>query len=53
MGAVLLRPGSGIYLEINEALGDETAALLVAQGFADVRVVPDMFGTARMVHGRR
>jgi len=53
MGAVLLRPGGGIYLEINEALGDETATLLVAQGFADVRVVPDMFGKARMVHGWR
>ena len=53
MGAVLLRPGGGNYLEINEALGDETATLLVAQGFADVRVVPDLFGKARMVHGRR
>ena len=51
IGAVLLRPGGGIYLEINEALGDETAALLVAQGFADVRVLPDMFGRPRMVRG--
>ena len=53
IGALLLRPGGGIYLEINEALGDETAALLVAQGFGEVAVLPDMFGKARMVLGRR
>ena len=53
IGPVLLRPGGGIYLEINEALGAETAALLVAQGFVDVAVLPDMFGKARMVSGRR
>ncbi|GAB2724287.1 release factor glutamine methyltransferase [Hymenobacter frigidus] len=52
IGPVLLRPGGGIYLEINEALGAETAALLVAQGFVDVTVLPDMFGKARMVRGR-
>ena len=52
IGSVLLRPGGGIYLEINEALGAETAALLVAQGFAEVEVLPDMFGKARMVRGR-
>lgn len=53
IGPVLLRPGGGIYLEINEALGAETAALLVAQGFVEVRVINDMFGKARMVSGRR
>ena len=52
IGSALLRPGGGIYLEINEALGAETAALLVAQGFVDVTVLPDMFGKARMVRGR-
>ena len=52
IGPVLLRPGGGIYLEINEALGAETAALLVAQGFVEVTVLPDMFGKARMVRGR-
>ena len=53
IGPGLLRPGGSIYLEINEALGLETAALLNAQGFEDVRVVPDMFGKARMVRGTR
>ena len=41
------------YLEINEALGDETAALFTAQGFAEVRVVADMFGKPRMVRAAR
>jgi release factor glutamine methyltransferase len=53
IGPVLLRSGGSIYLEINEALGSETAALLEAHGFEDVRVVPDMFGKARMVRGTR
>ena len=53
MGAALLRPGGGIYLEINEVLGAETADFLTAQGFADVRVVPDMFGRPRMVRAER
>ena len=52
IGALLLRPGGSIYLEINEALGAETAALLVAQGFGEVAVLSDMFGKARMVRGR-
>jgi release factor glutamine methyltransferase len=53
VGRALLRAGGGIYLEINEALGDETAALLSPEDFEDVRVVPDMFGKARMVRGTR
>ena len=53
LGAQLLRPGGAIYLEINEALGAETAALLTAQGFGLVRVVADMFGRPRMVRGTR
>ena len=52
IGPLLLRPGGSIYLEINEALGPETAALLRTQGFDNVRVLPDMFGKARMVCGR-
>ncbi|WP_310398163.1 peptide chain release factor N(5)-glutamine methyltransferase [Hymenobacter sp.] len=53
VGHELLGPGGGLYLEINEALGPETAALLVARGFADVRVLPDMFGKPRVVRGTR
>jgi release factor glutamine methyltransferase len=53
VGRELLRFGGSIYLEINEALGPETAALLEGNGFEDVRVLPDMFGKARMVRGTR
>ena len=53
LGRALLAPGGGLYLEINEAFSAETQALLMAQGYADVRGVADMFGRDRMVVGRR
>ncbi|MBF9141506.1 peptide chain release factor N(5)-glutamine methyltransferase [Hymenobacter properus] len=53
VGQELLVAGGSIYWEINEALGAETAALLSPEAFEDVRVVPDMFGKARMVRGTR
>ncbi|HEX8326370.1 MAG TPA: peptide chain release factor N(5)-glutamine methyltransferase [Hymenobacter sp.] len=53
LGAELLAPGGGLYLEINEALGPETAELLKSHGFDNVQVLPDMFGKARMVRGTR
>ncbi|MEL5994465.1 peptide chain release factor N(5)-glutamine methyltransferase [Hymenobacter segetis] len=53
VGRALLRTGGSIYLEINEALGAETAALLTPGDFEDVRVLPDMFGKARVVRGTR
>ena len=49
-----LLDGDGVaYLEINEVLGAETAALFAAQGFAEVQVVGDMFGKPRMVRAAR
>ena len=53
IGALLLAADGVAYLEINEALGPETAALFTAQGFADVAVVADMFGKPRMVRAAR
>ncbi|GAB2852727.1 N5-glutamine methyltransferase family protein [Hymenobacter ruber] len=53
VGRVLLRAGGSICLEINEALGAETASLLTPEDFEDVRVLPDMFGKARIVRGTR
>ncbi|MFD2722099.1 peptide chain release factor N(5)-glutamine methyltransferase [Hymenobacter monticola] len=53
VGRELLAAGGSVYWEINEALGAETAALLLPEAFEDVRVVPDMFGKARMVRGTR
>lgn len=45
----MLRPGGGLYLEVNEALGTESAALLEAHGYQQVRMVADMFGRPRTV----
>jgi release factor glutamine methyltransferase len=53
VGRALLRAGGAIYLEINEVLGAKTAALLTPEDFEDVRVLPDMFGKARVVRGTR
>ncbi|AMR27692.1 hypothetical protein A0257_11680 [Hymenobacter psoromatis] len=53
VGQLLLRPGGGLYLEINEALSGETQALLRGQGYAAVRGVADMFGRPRMVVATR
>ena len=49
----LLRPGGAVYLEINEALGAETAALFPAADFEAVRVVNDFFGRVRFVRATR
>ncbi len=53
VGRELLKAGGSLYLEINEALGPETAALLQAPDFTEVRIVPDMFGKPRMVRAVR
>lgn len=53
VGRELLKPGGGLYLEINEALGADTAQLLDGKGFAEVRVLADMFGKERIVRGTR
>jgi release factor glutamine methyltransferase len=53
IGMQLLASNGVAYFEINEALGAETAALFRGQGFAEVRVVPDMFGKPRMMRASR
>ena len=49
VGRTLLRPGGGLYLEINEALAAETQALLAKQGYLAVVFEHDMFGKARLM----
>jgi release factor glutamine methyltransferase len=44
-----LRINGSIYLEINEALAQETAELFTAKGFANVEIRKDMNGKDRMV----
>jgi len=53
LARVLLRPAGVVYLEINEALGTETAALFTETDFAAVRVVDDFFGRSRFVRAAR
>ena len=49
----LLRPGGSSWLEINEVLGAETAALFPATAFEQVAVVPDFLGRPRFVRAVR
>ena len=49
----LLKPGGYCIVEINEALGPETAALYEAAGFNDVQVVKDLSDRDRFVSFRR
>jgi release factor glutamine methyltransferase len=49
LAAKLLRPGGTVYLEINEELGPETAALFPSPAFEQVRLVADFFGKNRFV----
>ena len=53
LAALLLRPGGQVWLEINEALGAETAALFGEAEFEAVAVLPDFFGRTRFVSARR
>lgn len=44
-----LNTGGKLYFEINEALGQETVALLEKQGYQEVTLKKDIFGKDRMV----
>ena len=49
---VLVPGGCGI-VEINSELPDQTAAVFIAAGFSDVRIIPDYFDRPRFVSFRR
>ncbi|MGN0048143.1 MAG: peptide chain release factor N(5)-glutamine methyltransferase [Bacteroides sp.] len=49
LGRTLLRGGGQLYFEINRAFGQTTAAMLQAQGYADVAVRKDMSGNDRFI----
>lgn len=53
LAAELLRPGGSIWLEINEVLSAETAALLSPEWFAGVAELPDFLGRPRFVRASR
>ena len=46
-----LKPGGSIYVEINEAFGEDVVKLFKEEGFADVVLKKDMQGKDRMVRG--
>ncbi len=48
-----LKSGGWLYFEINEAWGNQIAALMQELGFEEVKVLPDMQGKLRMAEGRR
>lgn len=45
--------GGKLYFEINEALGQETAALLEGSGFEEVKIYQDINGRDRMAGARK
>jgi len=53
VGEALLRPGGSCWLEINEALGAETAALFAGAAYAQAEVVADFLGRPRFVRAVR
>jgi release factor glutamine methyltransferase len=53
VGRTLLRPGGSIWLEINEELGLETAALFEATSFESAVVLVDFLGRPRFVRAVR
>lgn len=48
-----LRPGGGLYVEINEALGEQTADMMRSEGLTDVSVRLDAYGKERFVTARK
>lgn len=47
-----LRPGGLLFLEINEAFGEETANVVREAGFSEVELRKDLNGKDRMVKGK-
>ncbi len=49
--AQILKKGGKLYFEIHEEKGKEVAALLVENGFSEVRILKDMYEKDRFVSG--
>lgn len=48
-----LSPGGWLYLEINEAFGDEVASLLSSYGYHEIQIKKDICAKDRMARGRK
>ena len=44
-----LKPGGSLFVEINEALGEQVVNLFQATGFANIELRKDMQGKDRMI----
>jgi release factor glutamine methyltransferase len=53
LGQRWLRPGGGLYFEINEQYAAELVALLLEQGYASVEPRQDIFGKDRMARATK
>jgi release factor glutamine methyltransferase len=51
-GLELVKPGGAIYFEINEALGKETADLLLDLGYCNTRIIKDLNKKDRIVSAK-
>ncbi len=49
LGMRRLRPGGRVYVELNEAFGEQTAGLFRAAGYEEVALRHDRFGRTRML----
>ena len=47
--SLLLSPDGAVFMEINEDLGDETAAVFSSRGWRNVEQIKDFFGKTRFV----
>ena len=52
-GVTMLSEGGGLYFEIYEQFGGQSADMLADLGYRDIEVVKDIFGKERMVWSRR
>lgn len=48
-----LKENGSLYFEINQYLAEETKSLLLQKGFEDIILKKDIFGTFRMLKGKR
>lgn len=48
-----LKKNGWLYFEINENFGEETAEMLLKEGFEDIRVIEDMQGKKRMTEAQK
>lgn len=53
MAMQVLKPGGSLYLEINEALGNETGALISEIGFKSIGIIKDLNNKDRILKARK